>query len=238
MPETEMGGDGRAFTGTHWSVVAAAADPAAPGARAALDALVRAYWRPVYLYIRRTGRPIEDAKDLTQEFFATFLQRRLAAKADPARGRFRSFLLVSVRNFLHDTHDRERALKRAPPLAGVRDDEWLAEVPDAATPEAAFEREWAALVLARAMDALAAEYRGRGKDRELDAFRRYVEAMSADGAVSYGDLGVRTGLSETTLTNVLHRARLRYREAVLAVIREYVTTEDEARGELRELLGE
>jgi len=233
-----MGGEARGFTGTHWSIVAAAADPSAPGARAALDALVRSYWKPVYFYIRRSGRHVEDAKDLAQEFFAVFLQRRLAAKADPARGRFRSFLLVSVRNFLHDAHDHDAALKRSPPIAGIRDEDWLEAVPDDASPEAAFEREWAALVLARAMEVLSAEFAVRGKERELAAFRRYVEEMSAGGTVSYAALGAETGMSETTLTNVLHRARLRYREAVLAVIREYVASDEEARAELKDLLGE
>src|SRR5262245_39407495 len=92
--------EGAVFTTTHWSVVLDAANSAAPGAQEALEKLCRTYWYPLYAYVRRQGHSPEDAQDLTQAFFARFLEKRLVQSADPERGRFRSFLLTALKHFL------------------------------------------------------------------------------------------------------------------------------------------
>src|SRR5262245_39636065 len=103
-------GQGR-FTTTHWSIVLAAGDSAAPNAQPALEQLCRAYWYPLYAFVRRRGYGPEEARDLTQGFFAYLLERRLVAKANPQAGRFRSFLLASLKHFLAHEHERATALK-------------------------------------------------------------------------------------------------------------------------------
>ena len=100
------------FATTHWSLVVAAGDGDSSQAHAALECLCRSYWHPVYAFIRHRGHSPEDARDLTQEFFARVLERKSLCRSDPVRGRFRTFLLASVRNFLSDAWDRSRAVKR------------------------------------------------------------------------------------------------------------------------------
>src|SRR5262245_38101432 len=105
-------GAGNLFATTHWSVVLSAADSSMPGADVALEKLCRTYWYPLYAYLRRQGRRPEDAQDLTQEFFARFLEKKYFRLASRGRGRFRTFLLVSLKNFLINEWERGRAAKR------------------------------------------------------------------------------------------------------------------------------
>jgi len=100
------------FATTHWSVVLAAGHRSVPGAQEALEKLCRTYWYPLYAFVRRLGRSPADAQDLTQGFFAYLLERHMVAQADPQAGRFRSFLLASLKHFLAHEHERDTALKR------------------------------------------------------------------------------------------------------------------------------
>jgi hypothetical protein len=114
------------FATTHWSTVLTAGDDASPDSREALEKLCRTYWFPLYAFVRRKGYSVEDAEDLVQDFFSTFLHKGYVGRADPARGRFRTFLLTSMQNLLHNAQDRLVALKRwgrsTPALLGHRGD--------------------------------------------------------------------------------------------------------------------
>src|SRR5437868_8435622 len=144
--ETPGTGEGSVFATTHWSVVLAAGDPASPQATAALETLCRAYWYPLYAYVRRSGHSPQDAEDLTQEFFSRLLEKNSFAQAARERGRFRSFLLTSLNNFLTNEYHRSARLKRGGgqvtiSLDGAEaEDRYLGEPMDTATPEVLYEQ--------------------------------------------------------------------------------------------------
>ena len=141
------------FTTTHWSVVLAAGQPDSPQAQAALETLCRTYWYPLYAYVRRRGHGPEDAQDLTQEFFAQLLRKNYPARAERAKGRFRTFLLHALSQFLVDQRERATALKRGGGQivisldAEAPEDRYRLEPPDELTPEKLFERRWAQTIL-------------------------------------------------------------------------------------------
>jgi len=110
--ETDIGGDRPGFQPTLWTMILRARDPGSPERRQALDQLIQAYWKPVYFFIRRKGRDVETAKDLTQSFFTAFVEKDFLKNVSPEKGRFRSFVLASLTYFLSDEYDRSRALKR------------------------------------------------------------------------------------------------------------------------------
>lgn len=146
--DTSIGGSNVRFLSTAWSIVLEAKE----GSRPALDQLIESYWKPVYFFVRRRGHDVEAAKDLTQSFFAVLLEREFLDRVSADRGRFRSFILACLSNFLSNERDRGRALKRGGGFDFVQ-----AEIEMAAadpTPEQAFQREWARQVMARAMDRL------------------------------------------------------------------------------------
>lgn len=195
MRETDLGGPRVNFEPTAWSLVRAAR-----GSRDALDELVRAYWKPAYFFVRRKGYDVEDAKDLTQEFFARLLEKRTLDVADPGRGKFRTFLLTCLENFLRDEHGRRNAKKRKPRFDFV-------EAETQFRPDQSFERDWATAVLERAFERLKAEnpaaaaaargksadkvaaHRARKRLREilLDELRATVETP-ADAECELADL--------------------------------------------------
>ena len=152
----DAGSGGRWFTTTHWSVVLAA-HGAAPGAQEALEALCCTYWCPIYAYVRRHGCPPEEAQDLTQEFFARFLANESFGQADPTQGRFRTFLLTSLKNFLVSEWRRESRAKRAagqpiPPLDACGAESCYASEPvDHLSPDKLYERRWALTLTATSL---------------------------------------------------------------------------------------
>ena len=156
------------FTTTHWSVVLAAGSGDSPQAATALEQLCRTYWYPLYAYIRRRGYLPEDAQDLTQEFFARLLQKNYPAQANRAKGKFRSFLLLTLNHFLADEHKRATTRKRGGGQIFISlddpapEDRYRLEVPDDLTPEKLFERRWAKTVLNQALARLRAEFVARG----------------------------------------------------------------------------
>jgi DNA-directed RNA polymerase specialized sigma24 family protein len=152
------------FLTTHWSVVLAAGETASPQAHEALSHLCRAYWYPLYAWLRRSGRGPHDAQDSLQAFFARLLERKSYKAAAPDRGRFRTFLLTALKNFLADEHDKAIAQKRGGGVPHFSLDEAAAEEryriepPDAASPDRLFERKWALALLENTLARLEAEY--------------------------------------------------------------------------------
>lgn len=240
--ETRTGGAAEAFPPTRWSIVLAAGDPRSAAGAEALDHLARAYWKPVYAYLRRRGLAVEDAKDLTQDFFETLLRRNLPGRADRAEGRFRTFLLASLRNFLLDARDRAAAEKRggdrrreAIDLEGLSPADLEVPGPEAESPDQAFHREWALGLMRAALEDLRRHYAEEGKDLRARLFERYVDLVSSGGGVDYTALAGEFGCTVTDVTNYLHRARRLFRDLLRARVRDSVARPEEVDEEIRDL---
>ncbi len=216
--DTTIGAGRSAFARTCWGRVLAIRDADPAVARAILDELATAYWRPVYKFIRVAWRrDNEDAKDLAQEFFATVFRPEFVARADPSRGRFRSFVLASLKNFLRDRDKLDRSLKRGGDAAFVP----LADVAS----ESEFTRTWAESLLEDALAQLEREL-----PRPFRVFREYCV-----DAPSYRELAARTGLSVSQVTNDLFAARRRLRLIIEARVARTVASGDDVEEELRAL---
>jgi RNA polymerase sigma-70 factor (ECF subfamily) len=229
----------REFTTTHWSVVLAAGQGCNPQAAAALEQLCRAYWYPLYAYIRRQGHSPEDAQDLTQGFFAQFLESDALGRVSPDKGRFRSYLLACCNHFLANAWKQGRTLKRGGGYQALPMDEAAAEgryqVEPATdlTPEKLFERRWALALLDQALGRLQAEWRADGKEALFQAMRVFLSDVK--GAVSYAETSRETGLSEAAARQAVHRLRLRYRELLREEIARTVESPSEIDDEIRHL---
>jgi RNA polymerase sigma factor (sigma-70 family) len=215
------------FGSTRWTVVRQAADSQTSSEHAlgALSELCQIYWRPVYLFVRRQGIPQHDAQDLTQSFFADLIENRAYARADEMKGRFRSFLLGTLKHFLAHERDRDRAQKRGGGVLRVHLDEAaLSEVETHAarcqnwSADGVFEREWAVSLLRQALDRLAQEYAVAGKDALFEALKVHLTGGSA-AAVPYEEMAKQLGRAATTLRSDVARLRARYR----AILREEVS---------------
>jgi RNA polymerase sigma-70 factor (ECF subfamily) len=228
------------FATTHWSMVVAAGQHADAHASEALEQLCRTYWYPLYAYARRRGCPPADAEDLIQEFFARLLAREYLARADPVKGRFRTFLLRGVDYLLADERDRAHTLKRGSGVAPISIDEHAAErryrhePADALTPERVFERSWISAVLERAAGRLRAEYEASGRagiHDVLSAFR-----LDAAGQPAYAEVAARLGQSESAVKSAILRLRRRHQQLVREEIGHTVADPDEVDDEIRYLL--
>jgi RNA polymerase sigma factor (sigma-70 family) len=228
------------FGQTHWSVVLSAAGKTHPAlAEQALEKLCRVYWLPLYTYIRRQGESAHDAQDLTQEFFTRLLEKDFLASADQTKGRFRSFLLASLKHFLSNQRDRARAQKRGGGQTPLSLDFSEGETSigfqaaDNQTPEKAFEKRWALTLLEQSLARLRKEYFDRGKQEMYDQLKQTL--TEGRGSVAYAELAVRLGMSEAAVKMAVLRLRQRYREVLRAEIAETVANESEVEDELREV---
>jgi DNA-directed RNA polymerase specialized sigma24 family protein len=215
------------FASTRWTVVHQAADSqtASQHALSALSELCQIYWRPVYVFLRRQGIPEHDAQDLTQGFFAELIDSRAYTRADPMKGRFRSFLLGTLKHFVAHARDYDRAQKRGGHNTPVQLDEVaLSEAETYASrcrdwgADRIFDREWAASVARQALDRLAQEYEFGGKAALFEALRARLTASEA-AAISYEELANRLGRTAAHLRVEVTRLRARYR----AILRDEVT---------------
>ena len=227
------------FSATRWSVVLAAATDAR-GAHDALAVLCRAYWYPLYAFLRRRGISAHDAEDLTQSFFAQLLARGGLARVDRAKGRFRTFLLASLKHFLADERDRANALKRGggEPLLALdaiaAEQRYALEPRDDLTPDRLYDRRWALAVVDRALQHLRAEYAAAGKEALFSELQATLTAGS--GAKSYREIAVTLAMEEGAVKVAAHRLRQRYGSALRAEIAETVSSREEVAAELRQLL--
>ena len=230
---------GASFATTHWSVVAQAALTDVPEAANALAQLCEMYWPPIYSFIRRRGYQPPDAQDLTQSFLAYFLRTKAYARTDPLHGKFRSFLLASVKNFLSDNWDREQAIRRGGDYQFVSLDQETAEAfYDAAnaadsTAESLFDVRWAKRVTGGALNSLREELKAEGK---LKLFEQLKSFLTGDSVIpSYDGASARMNLPRATVKTHVHRLRQRYREIVRREIARTVSAPNEIDEELRYL---
>ena len=233
------------FPSTHWTVVfAAGRSQTEPEiAEAALAELCQTYWAPLYSFVRSRGYTVHDAQDLTQSFFAYLLEHKIYARVERQKGKFRSFLLASLKNFLTHAADRERALKRGGaqdflPLheEQVEEAESLFQTHSGTSNEdRLFDRSWAEALIAAGLERLSADYKGESKEKLFNELRIFV-AGGADPLPSYAELSDRLGMTQSTLRSHVTRLRARYREALRTEVRRTVDTEAQVEEELHELL--
>jgi len=198
-------------------MVLAARDSSGASADDAMQALCTTYWRPLYTFIRRSGRSVEDAQDLTQSFFSRLLEKNYLRHVDPALGKFRSFLLAALRNFMTNEWRREQTLKRGGQAAFLSTEEmtraedyYAAGVSGVETPEQIFERNWALAMLERAARRLEEEFLAAGKGAAFVHLKPYLEGER--DAVRYSEVAAALGWSEVTVRVAVHRMRGRFRD--------------------------
>ena len=227
------------FATTHWSVVLAAGQDSSPTSRAALAQLCEVYWYPLYAYVRRQGHDAATSADLTQGFFASLLERQDLRKVQRERGRFRSFLLASIKHFLINEWDRAGAAKRGGRVAhlsidfSAADSRYRLEPYHERTPEAVFEKQWALTLLARVQEALRSESANAERLEQYDRLQIYLAGERQ--AATYQEVAEELGMSEGAVKVAVHRMRQRFREILREEIAHTVTSPDEIDGEIQSL---
>jgi RNA polymerase sigma-70 factor (ECF subfamily) len=233
------------FPATRWSAIEAARSEDPGERRRALDRIVSIYWKPIYKYVRaRYRRSPEDAQDLTQEFFASLLERRTLDAYDPRHARLRTFLRSCVDAAVANADRDARRLKRGGGTSPLSLDFELAEgelaragLPSPERLDDFFEREWVRSLFAAAVDRLRETYAERGREVAFSLFARYDLDDAEPGRPTYTDLAREFGVPVTDVTNWLAAARRDFRRISLEILRETTSTDDEFRREARSLLG-
>ncbi len=231
-------GRGKRFATTNWSLILAAADTQNPNSQEALEELCQKYWPPVYAFIRYRGFDEAKAEDLTQGFFTRLLEKKNLKSANPERGKFRSFLLGSVKHYLANEWDREQAQRRgggsfrqlALDDAAAR----YSEPSEKVTPETVFERRWAATVLEVALKGLRREVQ-RGSGEEFDRLKGFLTGENV--GIRYREVGQELGISEEAVKVRVHRMRKRFGQILRNQIVETVVDPEEVDEEIGYLLG-
>ncbi len=227
------------FATTRWSVVLAAGRRSSPKASAALEELCGGYWYPLYVYVRRRGFGPNDAADLTQAFFAQLLEKNRLEHVEPGKGRFRSFLIASMKHFLANEWHKSRTQRRGGgrvPISidfATADTAYRLEPMDEMTAERAFERRWALTVLDRVLGQLRAEYIANGRG---DAFDRIKETITyRDVAGRHREIAADLAMTEGAVKVAVHRMRRRYRELLMQEVSQTVSAAGEIDNEVNEL---
>ncbi len=222
-------GAGADFKTTHWSVVVLAAGGREQPSLEALEKLCQAYWYPLYAFVRRRGYGEEEAKDLTQSFFAKLLEKNYVADADRSRGKFRTFLLNSLSHFLANEWDKLRCQKRGGAVLSISldadaEERYLHEPAVGPTPERVFDRGWAETVVGVALARLRGEFdRGGGESiQRFDIVKPFL--LGGQDPTSFAEAAARMELSESGVRTVVHRMRKRFRELIRAQIAQTVST--------------
>ena len=242
-PQSTIGGNAHygpvAFTTTHWSIVLEAQGES-PAAQEALEKLCRTYWRPIYGFVRRQGAGAEDAEDLTQGFFALLLERKDLNTVRKEKGRLRSYLLASVKNFLADESRHAMAVKRGKgqrliPLDDIRERERIdVEKSDMLTADEIYERRWAFTVLEQVMARLRGEYRSAGNVRFFDQMKKML--MDEPGRPSQAQVASEFDMTENAVKQAFHRLRQRYKVLLREEISHTVAMPGDIEDELRHLI--
>ena len=225
------------FNTTHWSVVLEAGKP---GSKNALAKLCQSYWYPLYSYVRRQGRSAEDAQDLTQAFFMRLLDGNLLRAATPLKGRFRSFLLACLKNFMADEWDRSRAQKRGGGQECLSLDEhdaegrYLREAVHEMDADRIFERRWALTVLEQALGRLEAEYVALGKRALFDQL--HPSLTGEKHSRSYAQIGAELKMTEGAVKVAAHRMHRRHGQLIRGLIAQTISDPAEIDDEIRHLL--
>jgi RNA polymerase sigma factor (sigma-70 family) len=228
----------RVFPNTRWSVVLAARQRSSAESAAALEAICRAYWYPLYAYVRRCGQSPHDAQDLTQEFFCRLLEKRWLDFADREKGKLRTFLIVALKNFMHKEWRRASAQRRGGGLAQVQFDTVFAESRYAAdsqvlAPDEIFDQQWALTLLDLTVNRLRAEFAAAGSPADFAALKDSL--MAGRGAIEYAAVAKRLGVNEGVARVAVHRLRKRFRQIYREEISQTLADGEDVDAELRHL---
>ena len=227
----------REFQTTQWSLVVAAGTASTAASREALGQLCETYWHPLYCYARGRGYAADEARDLTQGFFTTLIEKGYVRAADPQRGRFRSFLLTAFKHFLANEYDREHALKRGGGStfvaidAEAAEERFRGEPRDERTPERDYERQWALALLEVALGRLREEFVAGKHEARFDGLKEFLTG----DAGSYSFAAELLGMSEGAVKVAVHRLRKRFRDLVRAEIARLVEDPRDVDDEIRML---
>ena len=225
------------FATTHWSLVLAAGNREHEESNRALEKLCRAYWPPLYAYVRRRVRDVHEAQDLTQAFFERLLEKEYLADADPERGRFRSFLITAFKRFLAKERDKAATQKRGGGQMTftvnfeLQDRNW-GEPQDALTAEQIYERQWAITLLNRVMDRLQREMDRSGRAHQFHLLKDFLGGAAT---ATYAEIAPNLGLNESAARMAASRMRGRYRELLQEEIAQTVETQEDIDGEVKHL---
>lgn len=236
----ESAPDAAQFRTTNWQMVSGAADATSAAWAQSLEDLCQIYWLPVYAFIRKRGHSPEAAEDLTQEFFAHILHSDFLNKAEASRGRFRSFLMASIENFLRVEHRNATTQKRGGGWQRLQiDDEDVerslqAELADTSTPEVIFERQWGRTLLGRVLQTLEQEFTKTGRSALFQALKPHL--AGDPGALPYQAIALSVGATLTGIKVTVHRARKRFQEILRAEVTPLVANAAEVEDEIRHLL--
>ena len=228
------------FETTHWSRVLAAGRQSTEQSREALAALCETYWYPLYVYLRRWGHDVEDAEDLTQGFFTRVLEKGLFQVASPERGRFRSFLLTSLKHYVANERDYAQAQKRGggvsllPLELETARSRYSSEPHDESSPEAVFDRRWALTVIDRVLAVLRTDFHQRGKEAVFNGLKAHL--VGAESPASCRETATELGMSEAAVRVAVHRLRRRFGELLRDEIGQTVTTHQEVEDEIQHLI--
>lgn len=229
------------FSTTQWSLVVRAGDRADPTAQLALESLCRSYWFPLYAYVRREGYDEHDAQDLTQAFFARFLEKEYLHDVDRRRGRFRSFLLASLRHFLANARDHQKAAKRGGGETVLSIDfahaeqRYRHEPITEWTAEKLFHRRWALELLQTVMDRLRAEWATAEKGAYFSALQAFLSGDATNR--TYAEVARELDTTEGAVKTAVHRLRRRYRALLREEIAHTVTEPEQIEDEIQQLFG-
>ncbi len=232
---------GDIFATTHWTVVLAAGKQSTPQSDRALEELCRAYWFPLYAYVRRRGHTKEDAEDLTQAFFARFLEKNYLAGLSAERGRFRAFLLASLKHFLANEWDKSQRQKRGGKVTHLSlnwqtaDTQFQVAATAEPSPDKAFDREWAVALLAKVIERLQAECEAEGRGNQFAELKIFLSA--GKGELSHAAAAQKLGLEETAVRVAVHRLRKRYRQLLRDEIAQTLADAADVDEEMRALFG-
>jgi RNA polymerase sigma-70 factor (ECF subfamily) len=227
------------FATTHWSVVLAAAQEETPEAAAALERLCSTYWYPLYAYIRRQGYGIADAQDLTQGFFTHILSRRFLQRANREKGKFRSFIVGSLKFFLADEWAKLQAQKRGGGRtmvfldAHTAEERYRLEPVELMDAEKLFERRWATALLDRVLERLEEEFSMAGRTPVFDQLRVFL--LGEKGSATYAGIAAASQMTEGAVKVAVHRLRQRYRELFREEVGHTVEEPSEINDEMRHL---
>jgi RNA polymerase sigma factor (sigma-70 family) len=227
------------FSTTSWSVVIAAGEQPSPRSREALEKLCRIYWFPLFAYLRRQGQSKEEAEDLVQAFFVRFLEKNYLEGLSAERGRFRAFLLASLKNFLANERDRMRAAKRggnAPHLpldCDEADQHFQLTAANTPSPDKAFDREWAFALLERVIARLQKECESAGRAEQFNQLKPFLTA--GKGLVPHAAAAAALGMDEGAVRVAVHRLRKRYRELLHAEVSQTLSDPAQLEEEIRSL---
>jgi RNA polymerase sigma factor (sigma-70 family) len=228
-PNDNSGDDVVRFRTTHWSAVLLSAQSQTPGSREALAELCKLYWYPLYAFVRRRGYTAEDAQDLTKGFFLSLFDRKALRQVTPLKGKFRSFLLASLKNYLSGEFDRQHSLKRGGNVRFVPldfetgEDRYQSEPHEALTAEKIFDARWAMTLLDEALGHLREEYVVHGKSAVMEALEPFLDPGGSRELPSHQQTAEKLHVNPARVKVLIHRLRKRYGELLRAEVARTVT---------------